>query len=96
MVLCKEAPNYEEWILTEWYDGDDGGLKYEADYLYSFVYWKDYVRRNNITKWCYIKDIKIRYMKVLKKILVSMFSKIEIKACSVSPNLKRRFDYEII
>ena len=25
----KEAPNYEEWILTEWYDGDDGGLKYE-------------------------------------------------------------------
>lgn len=31
----KEAPNYEEWILTEWYDGDDGGLKYEADYLYS-------------------------------------------------------------
>lgn len=49
----KEAPNYEEW-----YDGDDGGLKYEADYLYSLVYWKDYVRRNNITKWCYIKDIK--------------------------------------
>lgn len=32
---AKEAPNYEEWILTEWYDG---GLKYEADYLYSFVY----------------------------------------------------------
>ena len=55
---AKEAPNYHEWILTEWYDGDDGGLKYEADYLYSFVYWKDYVRRNNITKWCYIKDIK--------------------------------------
>ena len=21
---AKEAPNYEEWILTEWYDGDDG------------------------------------------------------------------------
>ena len=40
------------------YDEDDGGLKYEADYLYSFVYWKDYVKRNNITKWCYIKDIK--------------------------------------
>ena len=58
---AKEAPNYEEWILTEWYDGDDGGLKYEADYLYSFVYWKDYVKRNNITKWCYIKDIKDRY-----------------------------------
>lgn len=34
---AKEAPNYEEWILTEWYDGDDGGLKYEADYLYSLV-----------------------------------------------------------
>ena len=55
---AKEAPNYEEWILTEWYDEDDGGLKYEADYLYAFVYWKDYVKRNNITKWCYIKDIK--------------------------------------
>ena len=55
---AKEAPNYEEWILTEWYDGDDGGLKYETDYLYSFIYWKDYVKRNNITKWCYIKDIK--------------------------------------
>ena len=23
----KEVPNYEEWILTEWYDGDDGGMK---------------------------------------------------------------------
>ena len=55
---AKEAPNYEEWILIEWYDEDDGGLKYEADYLYTFVYWKDYVKRNNITKWCYIKDIK--------------------------------------
>ena len=54
----KEVPNYEEWILTEWYDGDDGGIKYETDYLYSFIYWKDYVKRNNITKWCYIKDIK--------------------------------------
>ena len=41
---AKEAPNYEEWILIEWYDEDDGGLKYEADYLYAFVYWKDYVR----------------------------------------------------
>ena len=55
---AKEVPNYEEWILTEWYDGDDGGLKYETDYLYSFIYWKDYVKRNNIIKWCYIKDIK--------------------------------------
>ena len=35
-------------------------------------------------------------MKVLKKLFVSIFSIIEIKACSVSPNLKRRFDYEII
>lgn len=23
----KEAPNYEEWILTEWYDGDDGMIQ---------------------------------------------------------------------
>ena len=58
LYSTKEAPNYKEWILIEWYDEYDGGLKYEADYLYSFVYWKDYVKRNNITKWCYIKDIK--------------------------------------
>ena len=54
---AKEAPNYEEWILTEWYDGDDGCIKYDADYLYCLVYWKDYVKRNNITKWCYIDDL---------------------------------------
>ena len=55
---AKEAPNCKEWILTEWYDGDEGCIKYKADYLYAFVYWKDYVKINNITKWCYIKDIK--------------------------------------
>lgn len=55
---AKEVPNYKEWILTKWYDEDDGGFKYEVDYLYSFVYWKDYIKKNNITKWCYIKDIK--------------------------------------
>ena len=47
---AKEVPNYEEWILTEWYDEDYEGPKYETDYLYSFIYWKDYVKRNNITK----------------------------------------------
>lgn len=55
---AKEAPNYHEWIVTKWYDGEDGGLKYDTDYLYSFVSWKDYVKRNSVTKWCYIKDIK--------------------------------------
>lgn len=43
--------------MTKWYSAKEAP-NYEADYLYSFVYWKDYVRRNNITKWCYIKDIK--------------------------------------
>lgn len=56
--LAKEAPNYEEWIVIEWYDKDDGGTKYETNYLYCFMHWKDYVKRDNITKWCYIKDIK--------------------------------------
>lgn len=55
---AKEAPNYKEWIVIERYDEDDGDLKYETDYLYTFVYWKDYVKRNSVTKWCYIKDIK--------------------------------------
>lgn len=27
---AKEAPNYEEWILTEWYDGNES--LYEDDY----------------------------------------------------------------
>ena len=55
---AKEAPYLYEWIVAEWYDGDEKEYKYETDYLYSFIYWKDYVKRNNITKWCYIKDIK--------------------------------------
>lgn len=55
---AKEAPNYEEWIIIEWYDKDDGGTKYETNYLYCFMHWKDYVKRDNITKWCYIKDVK--------------------------------------
>lgn len=37
---AKESPDLYEWIVAEWYDGDE------------------YVKRNNITKWCYIKDIK--------------------------------------
>lgn len=53
----EKAPNYEEWILMEWHEGYDGS-KYETDYLYSCVNWKNYVKRNNIIKWCYIKDIK--------------------------------------
>ena len=55
---AKEAPDLYEWIVAEWYDGNEKEYKYETDYLYSFIYWKDYVKRNNITKWCYIKDIK--------------------------------------
>ena len=55
---AKEAPNYEEWILIEWYDEDDGGLKYEADYLYAFVYWKDYVKRNSVTKIHYVHELQ--------------------------------------
>ena len=27
----KEAPNYEEWILTEWYDGDQATCNTKED-----------------------------------------------------------------
>lgn len=54
----KEVPIPEEWILTQWYDGEDGEFKYETDYRNSDKNWKYYVQRNNITKWCYIDDIK--------------------------------------
>lgn len=53
----EKAPNYKKWILIEWYDGYDGRIKYETDYLYSCVNWKNYVKRNNITKWCYIDGL---------------------------------------
>ena len=55
---AKEVPNYEEWILTEWYDVDEKEYKYEIDFGTPSVNWNEYVKRNNITKWCYIKDIK--------------------------------------
>lgn len=35
---AKEVPNYQEWIVTEWYDGEDGEFKYDTDYLYSSIY----------------------------------------------------------
>lgn len=46
----KEVPIPEEWILTQWYDGEDGEFKYETDYRNSDKNWKYYVQRNNITK----------------------------------------------
>lgn len=55
---AKEVPNPDEWIVTKWYDGEDGEFKYETDFLYTCENWKDYAKRNNITKWYYIKDIK--------------------------------------
>ena len=53
----EKAPNYKKWILIEWQDGYDGCIKYETDYLYSCVNWKNYVKRNNIIKWCYIDSL---------------------------------------
>ena len=32
--------------------------KYETDFGTPSANWDEYVKRNNITKWCYIKDIK--------------------------------------
>ena len=55
---AKEAPDLYEWIIAEWYDSDEKEYKYETDFDTPSVNWKDYVKRNNITKWCYIKDIK--------------------------------------
>ena len=55
---AKEAPNLYEWIVAEWYDSDEKEYKYETDFGTPSVNWDEYVKRNNITKWCYIKDIK--------------------------------------
>ena len=54
----KEAPDLYEWIVTEWYDGNEKEYKYETDFGTPSANWDEYVKRNNITKWCYIKDIK--------------------------------------
>lgn len=58
MVLCKRSPDLYEWIVAEWYDGDEKEYKYETDFGTPSANWDEYVKRNNITKWCYIKDIK--------------------------------------
>ena len=55
---AKESPDLYEWIVTEWYDGDEKEYKYETDFGTPSANWAEYVKRNNITKWCYIKDIK--------------------------------------
>lgn len=55
---AKEVPNPEEWLLTKWYDREDGEFKYETDYLFSSENWKDYAKRNSIMEWYYIKDAK--------------------------------------
>lgn len=45
----KEAPNYEEWILTEWYDGDDEILKgMKANELVSISQYNDIYSNNTI------------------------------------------------
>lgn len=54
----KEAPDLYEWIVTEWYDGNEKEYKYETDFGTPSENWDKYVKINNITKWCYIKDIK--------------------------------------
>ena len=55
---AKEDPDLYEWIVVEWYDGDEKEYKYETDFGTPSANWAEYVKRNNITKWCYIKDIK--------------------------------------
>lgn len=57
MVFYRKSSKLQKWILIEWYDGYDGRIKYETDYLYSCVNWKNYVKRNNTTKWCYIDGL---------------------------------------
>ena len=54
----KEVPDLYEQVLTEYYDGKDKEYKYETDYHSLSVNWDEYVKRYNITKWYYIKDIK--------------------------------------
>ena len=55
---AKESPDLYEWIVVEWYDGDEKEYKYETDYATPSAIWGVYVKRINFTKWCYIKDIK--------------------------------------
>lgn len=55
---AKESPDLYEWIVAEWYDGDEKEYKYETDFCTPSANWDEYVKRNNITKWCCIKDIK--------------------------------------
>lgn len=49
---AKEAPDLYEWIVAEWYDGDEKEYKYETDFGTPSANWDEYVKRNNITKWC--------------------------------------------
>ena len=46
----KEAPDLYEWIVTEWYDGDEKEYKYETDFGTPSENWDEYVKINNITK----------------------------------------------
>lgn len=55
---AKEAPYLYEWIVVEGYDEDAKEYKYLTNFDTPSANWEDYVRNNNITKWCYIKDIK--------------------------------------
>ena len=48
---AKEAPDIYEWIVVEWYDGDEKEYKYETDFGTPSANWAEYVKRNNITKW---------------------------------------------
>lgn len=55
---AKEAPYLYEWIVAEGYDEDEKEYKYLTNFGTPSENWDDYVRKNNITKWFYIKDIK--------------------------------------
>ena len=46
------------WVYLLKEDSDEKEYKYETDFGTPSANWDEYVKRNNITKWCYIKDIK--------------------------------------
>lgn len=42
MVFSKKAPDLYEWIVAEWYDGDEKEYKYETDFGTPSANWDEY------------------------------------------------------
>lgn len=63
---AKEVPHLYEWIVAKGYDEDAKEYKYLPNFNTPSTNWENYVRNNNITKWCYIKDIITKWCYIKK------------------------------